>query len=57
MVNEDIIQTPEWKDLNFALDIFAKAGYGRQRRARLQAIDRGAGNQRQDANGQPGARR
>jgi argonaute-like protein implicated in RNA metabolism and viral defense len=27
MVNEDTLQDPEFKDLNFALDIFAKAGF------------------------------
>lgn len=27
MVNEDTLEDPEWKDLNFALDIFAKAGH------------------------------
>ena len=27
MVKEETLEDPEWKDLNFALDIFAKAGF------------------------------
>lgn len=27
MVDEDTLTNPDWKDLNFALDVFAKAGY------------------------------
>ncbi len=27
MVDEDTLANPDWKDLNFALDVFAKAGY------------------------------